>query len=95
MAEHELVAPEQGSAVPRSWRVAIGCFTAVLGALSGGMVAVLVSKFVAFLTRAPSCPGIPTCNWYVYWAVGAVAGGISLSWLAVWALGKPKRPDSP
>lgn len=66
----------------------------MLGVVSGGMIAVLVSKFVAFVTRAPSCPGIPTCNWYVYWAVGAVVGGVSLSWLAVWTLGKPKRPDA-
>ncbi|MDA1080458.1 MAG: hypothetical protein O2973_02090 [Gemmatimonadetes bacterium] len=82
------------AAVPRSRRVAIGCFTAVLGVMSGGMIAVLISKFVAFVTRAPSCAGIPTCNWHIYWLVGAAVGGISLSWLAVWTLGKPKRSDS-
>lgn len=79
--------------VSRGRRVVIGCFTAILGAVSGGMIAVLVSKFVAFLTRAPSCAGIPTCNWITYWAVGAVVGGVSLSALAVWALSKPKRVD--
>lgn len=76
--------------VSRGRRVAIGCFTAILGCLSGGMVAVLVSKFVAFVTRAPSCPGIPTCDWYVYWLTGALIGGISLPVLVVRALGRPK-----
>jgi hypothetical protein len=59
--------------------------------MSGGMIAVLVSKLVAFLTRAPSCPGIPTCNWYIYWVVGAALGAVSLSALTVRALSKPKK----
>jgi hypothetical protein len=74
-------------------RVVIGCFTAILGCLSGGMVAVLVAKFVAFVTRAQSCPGIPTCDWYVYWAVGALVGGTTLPLLVVWALGRPKQTN--
>lgn len=80
--------------VSRGRRIFIGCFTAILGALSGGMIAVLISKFVAFVTRAPACAGIPTCNWYIYWAVGAVVGAGSLSALTVWALSKPKRPET-
>jgi hypothetical protein len=85
-------AEERVSTVPTSRKVMIGCTTAFLGAVSGGMIAVLVSKFVAFITRAPSCPGIPTCNWYIYWAAGAVVGAVSLSWLTVRALSKPKQP---
>lgn len=72
-------------------RVAIGCFTTILGTLSGGMVAVLVSMGVGFLTRATSCPGVPTCNWYLYWGAGALAGGISLPALVLWAISKPKK----
>lgn len=72
-------------------RVAIGCFTAILGTLSGGMVAVLVSMGIGFLTRATSCPGVPTCNWYLYWGAGALAGGISLPALVLWAISKPKQ----
>ena len=86
--------PTADSGVSGGRRVAIGCFTAILGAVSGGMIAVLVSKFVGFLTRAPSCAGLPTCNWITYWVVGAVVGGVSLSALALWALSKPKRVDS-
>lgn len=78
--------------------VGIGCFMAVVGFFSGGMIAVLLSKFVAFLTRAPRCDGIPTCNWYIYMFVGGAIGAISLSWLVVSALrsappAAPKTPD--
>jgi hypothetical protein len=52
----------------------IGCFMTPLGAMSGAMVGVLVSKIVAWLTNAPACEGIPTCNWYVYAGWGALAG---------------------
>ena len=69
----------------------IGCFMAIVGFFSGGMIAVLLSKLVAFLTRAPTCDGIPTCNWYIYMFVGGVIGALTLSWLVVSAL----RSDSP
>jgi uncharacterized membrane protein len=52
----------------------IGCFMTPLGLMSGAMVGVLVSKIVAYLTGAPSCEGIPTCNWYVYAGWGALVG---------------------
>lgn len=72
-------------------RAAVGCFTAILGVMSGGMVAVLLSKFVAFVTRAQSCPGIPTCDWNRYWVGGAVIGGLTLPLLVLRALAKPKK----
>jgi hypothetical protein len=75
---------------------AIGCFMAFIGFFSGGMVGVLISKGVAFLTRAPSCDGIPTCNWYIYMAVGGAIGAISLPWLVVGALrSAPQAPSTP
>jgi hypothetical protein len=92
-----LTAPAEDAPVAKvsgGRKFAIGCLTAVFGALSGGMFAVLVSKLVAFMTRAPSCTGIPTCNWYLYWAVGAVVGAVSLSALSVWAVSKPKKIDA-
>jgi hypothetical protein len=84
----------ENSTVSRGRKVGIGCVTFFLGALSGGMIAVLISKLVAFLTRAPSCPGIPTCNWYIYWVIGALLGAVSLSALTVYALSKPKKIDN-
>lgn len=79
--------------VPRGRLVALGCFTTVLGAASGAMIAVLLSTFVAFVTRAPKCPDIPTCNWYVYAGWGALAGAVSLPWLTVRALKRPRPPE--
>ena len=52
----------------------IGCFMTPLGLMSGAMVGVLVSKIVAWVTNAPACEGIPTCNWYMYAGVGALVG---------------------
>ena len=72
-------------------RVAIGCFTAWLGFVSGAMVAALLSKFAAFLMKADSCPDIPSCNWYVWAGIGGVAGAITLPALVLWRLGKPKQ----
>lgn len=87
-------APESmPQAAPRSRLVAVGCFTAFLGVVSGGMIAVLLSKFVAFITRAPACTGIPTCDWYLYWAAGAAIGGVTLPWLAIRALRRSRSTD--
>jgi hypothetical protein len=66
--------------------VGIGCFMAVIGFFSGGMIGVLVSKIVAFFTKAPRCDGIPTCDWYIYMAVGGALGAVTLPWLVVSAL---------
>lgn len=55
--------------------LAIGCFMTPLGAMSGAMVGVLVSKLVAWTTGAQcNIPDIPTCDWNVYAGWGALAG---------------------
>lgn len=74
--------------------VAIGCFMAWVGALSGAMVAVLLSKGVDLFTKAPACDGIPTCDWYIYAAVGAGIGFLTLPWLVVSALLRPPAPSN-
>ncbi len=88
--------PEGTPAVPPPPSLArvigIGCFMAWIGGFAGAMIAVLVSKGVAFFTRAPSCDGIPTCNWYIYAAVGAGIGALTLPWLVVSALRRPPAP---
>ncbi|MGH7656006.1 MAG: hypothetical protein ACREN6_15220 [Gemmatimonadaceae bacterium] len=73
-------------------KVAIGCFTAWLGLCSGAMVAALLSKFATFVTRAPECSEIPSCNWYVWAAVGGVIGAVTLPVLVLWTLGRPRKP---
>jgi len=76
-------------------QVAIGCFMLWIGAFSGGMIGVLVSKGAAFFTRAPKCDGIPTCDWYIYAGVGAAIGALSLPWLVVSALRRAPAPAAP
>lgn len=77
---------------PLSRQVGIGCFMAVIGFFSGGMIGTLISKFVAFLTRAPKCEGIPTCDWYVYMLIGGALGAVTLPWLVVSALRSAPAP---
>lgn len=72
-------------------RVAIGCFMTWIGFLSFGMIGALVSRFAAFVTRAQTCPDVPACNWHVYVGVAGLIGAISLPWLVVGAMGKPKK----
>ena len=72
--------------------VAIGCFMAWIGGISGAMIAVLVSKGVASLSRVPSCDGIPSCDWYIYAAVGGALGFVTLPWLVISALRRPPAP---
>ena len=69
----------------------VGCVTAVIGFASGGMIGVFLSWCWAYLTRAPKCSGIPTCDWG-YWATaGAWIGLFTLPTLALWRL---RRSDA-
>jgi hypothetical protein len=74
-------------------RAGVGCFTIFAGAISGAMVGVLISMIVAFFTRAPKCPGIPTCDWNVYAGWGALIGSITLFTLAMSRVLRPGRRD--
>ena len=77
----------------RGRNTAIGCLMIPLGAASGAMTGVLFSTIVAWATKAPSCPDIPTCDWYVYAGWGALLGALSLPALVSWRLwqGPPPR----
>jgi hypothetical protein len=55
------------------------------------MVAALLSKFTAFMTKAPECGGIPSCNWYIWAAVGGLIGAVTLPVLVLWTLSKPPK----
>ncbi len=92
-----MTAPTPPALTPPSLvrQVAIGCFMVWIGAFSGGMVGVLVSKGVAFFARAPKCDGIPTCDWYIYAGAGAAIGALSLPWLVVSALRRAPAPAAP
>jgi len=76
-------------------KIGIGCFTAWLGLVSGAMVAALLSKFAAFVTKSTACPDIPSCNWYVWAGVGGVIGAVTLPVLVLMKLGKPAKNSNP
>ncbi len=94
MAETEAPGPKTEGAplrVSTARKVAIGCFTAWLGLVSGAMVAALLSKLFAFVTKARECDGIPACNWYIWAGIGGVVGAVSLPIMVLWVLGKPAK----
>ena len=62
---------------------AIGCLMLPMGAGSGAMVGVMLSKVAQYVTRGPTCDGIPTCDWHVYAGWGALAGALSLPALVI------------
>ena len=80
----------------RGRNLGIGCLMLPMGAVSGAMVGVLLSKIVAFLTKAPACPDIPTCDWHVYAGWGMLVGGLTLPALVLRRLfsSAPADPDS-
>jgi hypothetical protein len=59
------------------------------------MVAVLISKVVAYLTHAKGCQDVPSCNWLEYWAVGAAFGAVTLPILVFWVLGRTPKDTTP
>lgn len=71
-----------------------------LGFFSMAMVGVLAAVVVAFFTKAPSCPDIPACNWYIYAEVGGLLGAITLPILVLRRLNRPSgtagaKPPTP
>ena len=74
-------------------RVGVGCFSLFVGLWSGGMVGVLVGKFIEGARRAPTCEGLPVCNWYVYAGIGAAIGAVTLPVLVLWRLRRGRQRD--
>lgn len=77
-------------------KAGVGCFSLFVGLWSGGMVGVLVGKFIEGARGAPSCDGLPACNWYVYAGVGAAIGAVTLPALVMWRLrrGRQRAPNA-
>ena len=89
-------APTRGPA-PLVRVIPIGCFMAVIGFFSAGMIGALVAKGVAFFQKVPNCAGMPVpCDWYIYMLVGGALGALTLPWLVVSALrSSPPAPSAP
>jgi hypothetical protein len=47
------------------------------------MIAVLIAKIVGAVQRCPAGEHGQPCNWYIYAAVGAVVGAVTLPILAL------------
>ena len=80
----------------RARAVGIGCFMTFIGFFSMAMVGVFISVAVAWLTRAPRCASLPSCNWYIYAGFGGLFGAISLPFLVLRRLrSSDPRPPTP
>ena len=73
--------------------IGVGCITTVAGFFSGGMIAVLVAKFVGSMLGCRPPEGLPACNWWVYAGIGAVAGALTLPVLALRRLSRPRPSE--
>jgi hypothetical protein len=83
-------APDREGVVARN--IGVGCVTTMAGFFSGGMIAVLVAKFVGSMQGCKPPEGLPACNWWVYAGIGAVLGAVTLPVVALGRLSRP-RPD--
>jgi hypothetical protein len=70
--------------------IGVGCITMVAGFFSGGMIAVLVGKFVGSMQGCKPPEGLPACNWWVYAGIGAIVGALTLPVLALRRLSRPR-----
>ena len=73
--------------------IGVGCVTGVAGFFSGGMIAVLIGKFVGSVRGCEPPQGLPACNWWMYAAIGAVAGALTLPVLALRRLSRPRPSE--
>jgi hypothetical protein len=67
----------------------VGCLTAIIGAVAGGMIAVLVSKAVGAAHRCtPDATTGAPCDWATYWTWGARIGLILVPTIVLWRMRK-------
>jgi hypothetical protein len=65
----------------------VGCITAVVGLVGGGMIAVLVSKIVSSVRGcAPDVETGAPCDWSTYWTWGARIGFVLLPTIVLWRM---------
>jgi len=84
--------PDRADLVARN--IGVGCITTVAGFFSGGMIAVLVGKFVGSAQGCRPPEGLPACNWWVYAGIGALIGAISLPFLALRRLNRAAESNN-
>ena len=83
-------APDAGQTGGGVWPyLGVGCLTAVVGLVAGGMIAVLIAKGVGAAMGCKPDPdtGAP-CDWSVYWTWGARIGVILVPAFVLWRMRK-------
>jgi hypothetical protein len=65
----------------------VGCLTAIIGLVAGGMIAVLVAKAVGAARgcHPEATTGAP-CDWAAYWTWGARIGLILVPTIVLWRM---------
>jgi hypothetical protein len=66
--------------------IGVGCFTTVIGGVSGAMIGVLIGKAVGTAQRCVPPEGLPACDWHVYAGWGFLLGALSLPTVTLWRL---------
>ena len=78
-----MASPESDREAVVGRNIGVGCVTGIAGFFSGGMIAVLVAKFVGSMQGCRPPEGLPACNWWLYAGIGAVIGALTLPVLAL------------
>jgi hypothetical protein len=78
----------------RVWTyLGVGCLTAVVGLVAGGMIAVLVAKIVGAVQGCvPDKETGAPCDWTSYWTWGARIGLFLLPTVVLWKLRHRRAP---
>jgi hypothetical protein len=67
----------------------VGCLTAIVGLVAGGMIAVLIAKLVGAMRGcAPEAETGAPCDWSVYWTWGARIGLVLVPSVVLWRMRK-------
>jgi hypothetical protein len=89
MLDSEKIDPEGvGEASGGVWPyLGVGCLTAIVGLVAGGMIAVLIAKGVgAAMGCKPDAETGAPCNWSLYWTWGARTGFILVPTFVLWRM---------
>lgn len=78
----------------RERAVGLGCFSIFVGFWSGGMVGVLVGRFVGSARGCVPPEGLPACDWWYFAMAGMAIGATTLPVLVLWRLRRRKRPSN-
>lgn len=71
--------------------IGVGCVTAPIGFFGGGMIAVLVAKFVGSTQNCRPPEGLPACNTWEFLFSGALIGFVVLPAVSLYRLRAGRR----